>query len=71
MTKSELIQHIADLNPHLYHRDVERIVTTIFDEIMHRVIVVVKEKASGNNGTKRVRLSRLNTRSPEFRSGIL
>lgn len=33
MTKSELIQHIADLNPHLYHRDVERIVTTIFDEI--------------------------------------
>ena len=33
MTKSELIQHIADINPHLYHRDVERIVTTIFDEI--------------------------------------
>ncbi len=33
MTKSELIQHIADLNPHLYHRDVERIITTIFDEI--------------------------------------
>ena len=32
MTKSELIQHIADLNPHLYHRVVERIVTTIFDE---------------------------------------
>jgi integration host factor subunit beta len=33
MTKSELIQHIAELNPHLYHRDVERIVTTIFEEI--------------------------------------
>jgi len=33
MTKSELIQRIADLNPHLYHRDVERIVTSIFDEI--------------------------------------
>ena len=33
MTKSELIQQIADLNPHLYHRDVERIVTTIFEEI--------------------------------------
>ncbi|MEM7170811.1 MAG: integration host factor subunit beta [Pseudomonadota bacterium] len=33
MTKSELIQHIADLNPHLYHRDVERIISTIFDEI--------------------------------------
>ncbi len=33
MTKSELIQRVAELNPHLYHRDVERIVTTIFDEI--------------------------------------
>ncbi len=33
MTKSELIQKIAEKNPHLYHRDVERIVTTIFDEI--------------------------------------
>ena len=33
MTKSELIQRIAELNPHLYHRDVERIVTTVFEEI--------------------------------------
>ena len=33
MTKSELILHLAEKNPHLYHRDVERIVTTIFDEI--------------------------------------
>ena len=33
MTKSELIQRIAELNPHLYHRDVERIVSCIFDEI--------------------------------------
>jgi len=33
MTKSELIRRIAELNPHLYHRDVERIVTTIFEEI--------------------------------------
>ncbi|MCX8506922.1 MAG: integration host factor subunit beta [Alphaproteobacteria bacterium] len=31
MTKSELILRIAALNPHLYHRDVERIVTAIFD----------------------------------------
>ncbi len=35
MTKSELIQRIAELNPHLYQRDVERIVTTIFDEVSH------------------------------------
>ncbi len=33
MTKSELILHIAERNPHLYQRDVERIVSTIFDEI--------------------------------------
>lgn len=33
MTKSELIQRIAEQNPHLYHKDVERIVGTIFDEV--------------------------------------
>lgn len=33
MTKSELIARIGQLNPHLYQRDVERIVSTIFDEI--------------------------------------
>jgi integration host factor subunit beta len=33
MTKSELIAYLAEENPHLYQRDVERIVSTIFDEI--------------------------------------
>ncbi len=33
MTKSELIARIAEKNPHLFHRDVERIVATIFEEI--------------------------------------
>jgi integration host factor subunit beta len=33
MTKSELIQILAERNPHLYQRDVERIVSTIFEEI--------------------------------------
>jgi integration host factor subunit beta len=33
MTKSELILRLAEANPHLYQRDVERIVTTIFGEI--------------------------------------
>ena len=33
MIRSELIQKIADENPHLYQRDVERIVGTIFEEI--------------------------------------
>jgi integration host factor subunit beta len=33
MTKSELIARLAAANPHLYQRDVERIVTTIIEEI--------------------------------------
>ncbi len=33
MTRSQLILRLAELNPHLYHRDVERIVTTVFEEI--------------------------------------
>jgi len=34
MIKSELVQKIADENPHLYQRDVERIVATIFDQVI-------------------------------------
>lgn len=34
MIRSELIQKIAEENPHLYQRDVERIVNTIFEEII-------------------------------------
>ena len=33
MIKSELVQMIADKNPHLYHRDVENVVSAILDEI--------------------------------------
>ena len=33
MVKSELIVRLAERNPHLYQRDIERIVTTIFDEV--------------------------------------
>jgi integration host factor subunit beta len=33
MTKSELILRLSEANPHLYQRDVERIVSTIFDEV--------------------------------------
>jgi len=33
MTKSELVQRLAERNPHLYMRDVEKIVDTIFEEI--------------------------------------
>jgi integration host factor subunit beta len=33
MTKSDLIKRLADANPHLYLRDIERIVGTVFEEI--------------------------------------
>jgi integration host factor subunit beta len=33
MIKSELVLKISEKNPHLYHRDVERIVNRVFDEI--------------------------------------
>ena len=38
MTRSELIQKLAEKNPHLYLRDVETIVDTTFDEITEALI---------------------------------
>jgi integration host factor subunit beta len=37
MIRSELILKVAEENPHLYQRDVERIVNTIFEEIIDAV----------------------------------
>ncbi len=34
MIKSELVQKIADRNPHLYHRDIERIVNAVLEKIV-------------------------------------
>ena len=34
MIRSELVEKIAEANPHLYQRDVERIVSTVFNEII-------------------------------------
>ena len=34
MIKSALVQKIAQTTPHLYHRDVERIVNTILKEVI-------------------------------------
>jgi len=33
MIKSELVQKLAEENPNLFHRDIERIVSIVFDEI--------------------------------------
>lgn len=38
MTKSELVQRLAENNPHLYLRDIEKIVDTIFDEITQALV---------------------------------
>lgn len=35
MTKSDLIQRLAERHPHLMQRDIERIVATVFNEITH------------------------------------
>jgi integration host factor subunit beta len=34
MTRSELIERLAEAHPHLYTRDVERIVATVFERIV-------------------------------------
>lgn len=33
MTKSDLVKRLAEANPHLYLRDLERIVGTVFEQI--------------------------------------
>ena len=33
MTRSQLVQSILRDNPHLYRRDIQRLVATVFDEI--------------------------------------
>ena len=38
MTKSDLIKHLAETNPHLYLRDVERIVSTVFEEVTDALV---------------------------------
>ncbi|MBV1705513.1 MAG: integration host factor subunit beta [Hyphomicrobiales bacterium] len=34
MIKSELVQRLAEANPHLYQRDVENVVSAVLDEIV-------------------------------------
>ena len=38
MIKSELVQKLAEENPHLYHRAVERIVSSVFDKITDALV---------------------------------
>ena len=41
LIKSELVQRVAEKNPHLYQRDIEKIVNAILDEVTNAL-------ASGN-----------------------
>jgi integration host factor subunit beta len=38
MTKSDLIKQLAETNPHLYQRDIERIVSTVFEEVTEALV---------------------------------
>jgi integration host factor subunit beta len=38
MTKSDLIRQLAESNPHLYQRDIERIVSTVFEEVTEALV---------------------------------
>lgn len=38
MTKSQLIQKLAEQNPHLYLRDIERIVDSVFERITQALV---------------------------------
>jgi len=68
MIKSELIQKIAEENPHLFQRDVERIVGTIFDEIIDAM-------ANGNRvelrGFGAFSVKKRDARQPFFKTGKL
>jgi integration host factor subunit beta len=38
MIKSELVQKIARANPHLFHRDVERIINTVLNAVIKALV---------------------------------
>jgi integration host factor subunit beta len=38
MTKSDLIRQLAEAKPHLYQRDIERIVSTVFEEVTEALV---------------------------------
>src|SRR5260370_22167937 len=83
MIKSELVARLTQRYPHLYHRDVERIVTTVLDEITkalaegHRVelrgfgafSVKVRPSRMGRNPRTGEPVSVDEKRAPFFRTG--
>ena len=83
MIKSELVQKIADENTHLSHREVERLVTTLFDEITGALAagrrvelrgfgafsVKARPKRVGRNPRTGQRVDISEKRAPYFKTG--
>ncbi|MGH9594292.1 MAG: integration host factor subunit beta [Bryobacteraceae bacterium] len=83
MIKSELVARLTGRYPHLYHRDIERIVSTMLDEITralasgHRVelrgfgafSVKVRPARQGRNPRTGEPVSVEEKRAPFFRTG--
>jgi len=83
MIKSELVARLAERYPHLYHRDVERIVSTVLDEISTALAngdrvelrgfgafsVKVRPARQGRNPRTGVAVSVEEKRVPFFRTG--
>ena len=81
MLKSELVVRIADQNPHLYTRDVEKLVDAILNEIEAALVrrdrvevrgfgvflVKTWPARAGRNPKTRAKISVLETRHPAFR----
>ena len=85
MIRSELIQIISDDNPHLFQRDVERIVNTVFEEITNAMAkgervelrgfgafsVKQREARLGRNPRTGAAVSVSSKRVPFFKTGKL
>jgi len=83
MIKSELVARLAQRYPHLYHRDVERIVSTVLDKVIgalstgHRVelrgfgafSVKVRPSRTGRNPRTGQPVTVGEKRAPFFRTG--
>ncbi|MGL4813207.1 MAG: integration host factor subunit beta [Beijerinckiaceae bacterium] len=83
MIKSELVQRLAERNPHLYQRDIENVVNAILDEITQALgrgdrvelrgfgAFAAKQRDArvGRNPRTGVQVAVSEKRAPQFRAG--
>ncbi|MGL4322697.1 MAG: integration host factor subunit beta [Beijerinckiaceae bacterium] len=83
MIKSELVQRLAERNPHLYQRDIENVVNAILDEITQALAkgdrvelrgfgafaAKQREARVGRNPRTGVQVAVQEKRAPQFRAG--